>query len=154
MVLRGSHQCAGWQQSFVPNNLTEDPDVEESLQKGDRAKRTDEGKLRYPAMNRSKPLPPREKKTGGGMCPESREIQGLAGGPPGGTVDREGCNPCQTDVVPEQKGWTGPARPLFPPGVQWWRHYKPSSYRVKIMWSVEVPFLWGIGQSREDTGEG
>ena len=36
--------------------------------------------IKYPVMNRSKPLPPREKKTGGGMCPESRETQGLAGG--------------------------------------------------------------------------
>lgn len=98
MVLRGSHQCAGWQQSFLPNNLTEDPDVEESLQRGDRAKGTDEGKLRYPAMNRSKPLPPREKKTGGGMCPESREIQGLAGGPPGGTVTGR-------DVTPARQMW-------------------------------------------------
>ena len=52
----------------------------ESLQRVDNAKGTDEGKLRYPVMNRSKPLPPREKKIDGGMCPESRETQGLAGG--------------------------------------------------------------------------
>ena len=55
-----SHQCAGWKQGFIPDNLTEDPNVEESFQRGDSSGSRWRGAEIPKYERRSMPFPRRE----------------------------------------------------------------------------------------------